>query len=121
MFAAHHGGPAKTPGQVAPYPPEFYSHDGGPANVRAVMREFLALPKPAVLEALVGFEVRNLANVFKKGGTAETAMLDDSWTPRSAFAHSPPTAEAREVSLGAFFGPFGDERLSTPLAGRTAR
>jgi pyruvate dehydrogenase (quinone) len=31
-FDAHHGGPAKTPAQVASFPPEFYSHNGGPGR-----------------------------------------------------------------------------------------
>lgn len=43
-FDAHHGGPAKTPSQVAPVPPEFYSHNGGPGRASALYKGLYPAP-----------------------------------------------------------------------------
>ncbi|HEX6776868.1 MAG TPA: thiamine pyrophosphate-dependent enzyme [Ktedonobacterales bacterium] len=38
------GGPAKTPGQVASVPPEFYSHNGGPGRAPALYKGLYPTP-----------------------------------------------------------------------------
>lgn len=48
-FDAHHGGPAKTPAQVASFPPEFYSHNGGPGRAGEMYKSFYPAPTDAAL------------------------------------------------------------------------
>ncbi len=49
-FNAHHGGPAKTPGQVAPFPPEFYSHNGGPGRAADTYKGLFPAPSQETLQ-----------------------------------------------------------------------
>jgi pyruvate dehydrogenase (quinone) len=49
-FVAHHGGPAKTPGQVAPFPPEFYSHNGGPGRAGEMYKGLYPAPTETILK-----------------------------------------------------------------------
>ena len=49
-FVAHHGGPAKTPGQVAPFPPEFYSHNGGSGRAPEVYKGLFPAPAQEMLQ-----------------------------------------------------------------------
>ncbi len=58
-FVAHHAGPAKTPGQVAPFPPEFYSHNGGPGRAGTVYQGLYPAPTDET--------VRQAAEVLNSG------------------------------------------------------
>jgi pyruvate dehydrogenase (quinone) len=53
-FAAHHGGPAKTPGQVAPFPPEFYSHNGGSGSAAGIYQGLFPAPTQETLQQAAG-------------------------------------------------------------------
>jgi pyruvate dehydrogenase (quinone) len=48
-FDSHHGGPAKTPGQVAAFPPEFYSHNGGPGRASDIYKSLFPTPTEETL------------------------------------------------------------------------
>ncbi len=48
-FDSHHGGPAKTPAQVAPFPPEFYSHNGGTGRASEVYKGLFPAPAEETL------------------------------------------------------------------------
>jgi thiamine pyrophosphate-dependent acetolactate synthase large subunit-like protein len=52
-FDVHHGGPAKTPSQVAPFPPEFYSHNGGPGRASDVYKGLFPTPAQETLQQAV--------------------------------------------------------------------
>ncbi len=60
-FVAHHGGPAKTPAQVAPFPPEFYSHDGGPGRASEVYTGLYPAPTEEALK-----QAADILNAGKK-------------------------------------------------------
>ncbi|HEY7123663.1 MAG TPA: thiamine pyrophosphate-dependent enzyme [Ktedonobacterales bacterium] len=49
-FLAHHGGPARTPSQVAPFPPEFYSHNGGPGRAAETYKGLFPSPSQETLQ-----------------------------------------------------------------------
>ncbi len=49
-FLTYPGGPAKTPGQVAPFPPEFYSHNGGPGRAAAIYKGVSPAPSQETLQ-----------------------------------------------------------------------
>ncbi|HLW02922.1 MAG TPA: thiamine pyrophosphate-dependent enzyme [Ktedonobacterales bacterium] len=49
-FVAHHGGPARTPGQVAPFPPEFYSQNGGPGRAGEMYKGLHPAPTDEVVK-----------------------------------------------------------------------
>jgi pyruvate dehydrogenase (quinone) len=48
-FDTRPGGSPKTPGQVAPFPPEFYSHNGGPGRASAVYKGIFPAPTEETL------------------------------------------------------------------------
>jgi pyruvate dehydrogenase (quinone) len=60
-FVAHHGGPAKTPAEVAPFPPEFYSHDGGPGRAAEVYKGLFPAPAEEALQ-----QAADILNTGKK-------------------------------------------------------
>ncbi len=58
-FDVHHGGPAKSPAQVASFPPEFYSHNGGPGRATDIYKGLYPAPTEEIL--------RQAAEVFNAG------------------------------------------------------
>ncbi len=60
-FVAHHGGPAKTPGEVAPFQPEFYSHNSGPGRAADIYKGLFPAPTQETLQ-----QAADILNAGKK-------------------------------------------------------
>ncbi len=81
-FLSNQGGPAKTPGEVAPFPPEFYSRNGGPGRAADIYKGFFPAPAQETVQQAAdilnaGTKVAILAGHGALHASAELEQLAD--------------------------------------------